>query len=185
MKKDTEYISNLFRKSNWDEVSISKNILYNINLDLSFCNDYAVVGLVLEDDIQKIVNNWSECQIQMADLRENQIVGSKKDLYLIFIVKQIHLAEIDKLQLMLNDTRVCRKICIERNDLSIEATLMQVPFLKFSTQINEQLVIDNCTNIDLSLKGLSSVILNDLTNCSKEKIVENILQDKYAEVKSN
>jgi len=50
----------------------------------------------------------------MSDLRENKAVGMAKDLFLIFIVLDIDVSELSGLQPIVNDTHVCRKICIER-----------------------------------------------------------------------
>ncbi len=179
MKSDTEQIAYLFKEANWDEIPLS-NEMKEAGLNGIFLSGYAAVGVAIASSVSGVVTCWIDCQLQMSDLRENQAVGKNKDLYLIFIISDIDVSALFDLQTIVNDTHVCRKICIERKGRTLEETLMDTPFLKLvdhDEKIDSQ--VPNAV-MELSKKhGMSNLLLNDLSTRSAGAILERLLSGTY------
>jgi len=178
MKSDTEQIAYLFKEANWDEIPLS-NEMEKAGLNGIFLSAYAAVGVVIASSTSDVVTCWTDCQLQMSDLRENQAVGKNKDLYLIFIVSDIDVSALFDLQTIVSDTHVCRKICIERKGRALEEALMDTPFLKVVGQEKEK--DDQLPDVaaDLVSHGISHQLLEDLARRSPKKILERLLAGKY------
>jgi hypothetical protein len=179
MKSDSEEIAYLFKEANWDEFPLS-NEMEKGGLSGIFLSGYAAVGVVIANNTSDVVTCWIDCQLQMSDLRENQAVGKSKDLYLIFIVSDIDVSELFDLQTIVNDTHVCRKICIERKGRTLEETLMDTPFLKLVHQdARKDSQVPNAV-MELTKKhGISDLLLNDLSTRSAGAILEKLLSGAY------
>jgi hypothetical protein len=179
MKDDREEISSVFKKAEWEEVPLSHD-MERAGLNGIFISGYAAVGVVIASSASDVVTCWIDCQLQMSDLRENQAVGKNRDLYLIFIVSDIDVSALSDLQTIVNDSHVCRKICIERNGRTLEETLMDTPFLKLvdhDDKIDSQ--VPNVV-MELSKKhGMSNLLLNDLSTRSAGAILERLLSGAY------
>lgn len=179
MKSDVEKIEYLFKEANWEEIPLSSE-MKEAGLSGVFYSGYAAVGVVIKSSGYEVITSWTDCQLQMSDLRENKLIGKNKDLYLIFIVSEIDLPEFSDLHIVVNDTHVCRKICIERKGRTVEETLMDTPFLKL---VNQDEKIDSQASnvaIELSRKyGMSNLLLNDLSTRSAAAILDKLLSGEY------
>lgn len=179
MKDNKEEISSVFKKAEWDEVPLSHD-MEKAGLNGIFVSGYAAVGVVIAGSTSDVVSCWTDCQLQMSDLRENKAVGMEKDLYLIFIVLDIDVSELSGLQTIVNDTHVCRKICIERKGRTLEETLMDTPFLKLVD--HDEKIDSQVPNVVMELSkkhGMSNLLLNDLSTRSAGAILESLLSGAY------
>ena len=179
MKSDAEQIAYLFKEADWDEIPLS-NEMEEAGFTGIFVSGYAAVGVIIARSIIDVVNSWIDCQLQMSDLRENPAVGKSKDLYLIFIVSDIDVSALFDLQTIVNDTHVCRKICIERKGRTLEETLMDTPFLKLVD--HDEKIDSQVPNVVMELSkkhGMSNLLLNDLSTRSAGAILERLLSGAY------
>ena len=185
MKDDAEQIAPVFKEAEWDEVSLSHD-MEKAGLNGIFVCGYAAVGVVIAGSASDVVSCWTNCQLQMSDLRENKAVGMKKDLYLIFIVPDIDVSGLSGLQTIANDTHVCRKICIERKGRTLEEALMDTPFLKVVGQAKETDTKAPDAAVVLSEHGMPHHLLNDLSSRAPGTILDRFLAGEYKnEVKSD
>ena len=179
MNSDSEEITYLFKKANWDEIPLS-NEMEKASLNGIFFSGYAAVGVVIASSVSDVVTCWIDCQLQMSDLREKRAVGKSKDLYLIFIVSDIDVSALFDLQTIVNDTHVCRKICIERKGRTLEETLMDTPFLKLVD--HDEKIDSQVPNVVMELSkknGMTNLLLNDLSTRSAGAILERLLSGTY------
>ena len=86
---DLEEISSVFKKAEWKEIDLSHD-MDKAGLNGIFVSGYAAVGVVIAGSTSDVVSCWTDCQLQMSDLRENKAFGMEKDLYLIFIVSCVN-----------------------------------------------------------------------------------------------
>lgn len=93
-----------------------------------FSASFAVFAFAYSESSDSIVPNWSSMQGELAELRSKGILDKSKDIYLLFIVEAVEEDTLGELQSILDDTRVCRKICLERRGRSLSETLDDVPF---------------------------------------------------------
>lgn len=138
---------------------------------------YAVAGIAVLPNIKQAVSSWTEFQGLMLNYRNQPEGNTKKDLYLIFIVPFIDSSQLATIETMINDTHVCRKICIEQKGRSLNEALNDCGFI---TTIHS--VLDsserNLSN-QASNQGLSEEILNDLRTRSEKTIFEKLLDNSY------
>ena len=185
MKDNKEEISSVFKKAEWKEITLSHD-MEKAGLNGIFVSGYAAVGVVIAGSTSDVVSCWTDCQLQMSDLRENKAVGMEKDLYLIFIVLDIDVSELSGLQTIVNDTHVCRKICIERKGRTLEETLMDTPFLKVVVQPKKTARKVPDAGVVLSEYGMPHYLLKDLSSRSPVAILDRFLAGEYKnEVKSD
>lgn len=174
MKPDTEQASEIFRAANWKECPLSDEMKQAGLIGIYVC-DYAAVGLVISSTVTDVLSHWADCQVHMADIRQNPAVGSNKDLYLTFIFPEIDTAALEALQSVINDTHVCRKICIEQRERSLKEALMDTPFFKGLDQENQL----PKAPIDFEGHGLSPQLLVDLASRSAGVVLQKLLRGEY------
>ena len=92
MKDDIEQITQVFLESKWEKLLLSHD-MEKAGLNGVFVCGYAAVGVVLANSVSNIESTWTDCQLCMSDLRKNEDIGLKKDLYLVFIVPEIDVVE--------------------------------------------------------------------------------------------
>ena len=179
MKNDADQIALAFKEAEWEEVPLSHD-MEKAGLNGIFVSGYAAVGVVIAGSTSNVVSCWIDCQLQMSDLRKNKAVGMEKDLYLIFIVLDIDVSELSGLQTIVNDTHVCRKICIERKGRTLEETLMDTPFLKLvAQQERKDSQVPNAIAELPKKHGMSRRLLDDLSSRSAGAILEKLLSGAY------
>lgn len=178
MKNDADQIALAFKEAEWEEVPLSHD-MEEAGLNGIFVSGYAAVGVVIAGSTSDVVSCWTDCQLQMSDLRENKTVGMEKDLYLIFIVLDIDVSELSGLQTIVNDTHVCRKICIERKGRTLEETLMDTPFLKVVVQPKKTDTEAPDAAVIIGEYGMPHHLLNDLSSRSPEAILDRFLDGEY------
>ena len=185
MKNDIAIVADVFKEAGWEGIPLS-DTMKQAGLGGIFVSSYAAVGVAISNSTNDVLANWAECQSQMSDLRENKAVGKNKDLYLLLIVSAIDESMLADLQTVVNDTYVCRKICIERKERALEEVLMDTPFLKVVGHDVEKEDQISSVAADLASHGMPHQLLEDLARRSSKKILEKLLAGKYKKgVQSN
>ena len=172
-------LDNLFASSKWQQIDVGRRSGVAA-LDGVFESTYALVGVVVASDVEHVLKHWSEWQVAMADIPASKDDGSQKDKYLVFVVSEIPGGAQNALHAVLSNTKVCRKICLERHGRSIEETFMDTPFhirIAGSQSRPEDSFAGGVDGLEGTL--LSNKILEDLARRSEDVIVERLLKNEY------
>lgn len=172
-------LDNLFASPGWQQIDVGRRSGVAA-LDGVFESTYALVGVVVASDVEHVLKHWSEWQVAMAEFQASKNNGSPKDRYLVFVVSEIPGGAQDALQAVLSNTKVCRKICLERHGRSIEETFMDTPFhirIAGSQTRSEDQFAGGVDGLEGTL--LSNRILEDLARRSEDVIVERLLNNEY------
>jgi len=181
MKSAVEQVTGIFQSNGWIEVSLSEE-MRQAGLDGIYVCKYAAAGVVFADDVSDIATRWANCQVQMSDLRDNQNVGTQKDLYLVFIIQELDMTAISILQGILNNTYVCRKICIEQNNgRSLEDALRDTPFFEAIGKGEQENVQMADIDSELEQNELPEKLQKYLANAkqSASKVLDSLLDGEY------
>lgn len=186
MKADIGQLEKLLELQQWQRLQeIDIESLEGMP-DCVFYNDYAVAGMIFVDESYMVNNIWAECQSYMAKLRSIEQVGMFKDMYLIFFVPEIKTEDISEIKSIENNTYVCRKICVEFQEKSMEELLSKIPLLTLTNKIlPDSGSLKNKLNNAEQPNILNESILNDLLKRSPEKVLDNIIEGRYNEVISD
>ncbi len=135
---------------------------------------YAVVGIVIVSKTQTIIEIWATCQAEMLTFKKG--MGNAKDFYLIFIVPEIDGVYASSLEKILNDTFVCRKICIEQQGRSLKEALRDSGLTAIS-ESNKSIPIDVVEQI--TNEGFPKGLITDLGSRSAEAIIQKLISNTY------
>jgi hypothetical protein len=81
-------------------------------LQAAFTSSYALVGILLADDVEQVLRMWEGAQEEVRELKNATPALRDNDAYLAIIVPTID-AHTDRLNAVLDNTYVCRKVCVE------------------------------------------------------------------------
>lgn len=165
-----------FERAGWKEetIELPRNVE---SFDGLFSGSFADCAIVCAQSSDQAIKDWAEVQGMLAELRVNGTLAKSKDLYLFFLVETVDESTLDDLQDILDDTRVCRKICLERRARTLEETLDDVPF--FLTPGLPPSEDDTTVKIVDALSDLPEPILNDLERRSAEYILDRLVEGDY------
>jgi hypothetical protein len=156
-----------FLNAGWQELSraaVAEGQLHGL-----FVGAFAVCGVRVAESSFEVTDTWAALQASMAELKTEDLKDQPRDYYLIFIVNRVDDLSLRELQRVLDDTRVCRKICLERLGRSLGETLRDdIPFFSTpgTTSGAEPFVPD------IPLDGVSESVQRDLELKSAERILE-------------
>ena len=182
MKPKIDEVTKIFISDGWQEIALSED-MREAGLDAIYMNNYAATGVVISSTISDVKAIWIQCQAEMANLRDKKDVGTEKDLYLVFFIREFDAKEIQDLRDVINDTHVCRKICLELNGRSLKETLNDIPFLKLISQTESK--SPEVTVEKVPEQELPPEVENDLSQSAAETILDNLLAGKYKEAMNN
>lgn len=184
MNEKIHDVTKLFLAAGWEEISLSAD-MEKAGLDAVYTDNCATTGVVISSTITDAKRIWIPCQAEMAELKTNEKVGTSKDLYLVFIIKEIDPGKIGDLRDLTNDTYVCRKICLGQNGRSLEETLRDLPFLGSVLQA-EHKSTEDAVDKDIGFaQKLPKKLENDLARSSASRVLDNWLKGKYGENKND
>jgi hypothetical protein len=142
-----------------------------------FAGGFAVCGVRVLDSSAEVSVVWPDLQSVMAELKTVELRDSARDYYLIFVVSEIDDASLAALQAVLDDPRVCRKICLDLRGRSIgEALLEDIPFLS-TPGITQDAGTPEFA--DILLEGIPEAVQRDLEFKSAERIFEALVSGVY------
>lgn len=184
MEKEAEQIIAIFLSNGWKEIPLSEEMKQAGLTGIYLC-EYAAVGIVCVPGVAGIKACWANCQVYMSDLRDMENIGDQKDLYLVFIVQEIDMdidmSILSDLQSIINDTYVCRKICIElkQHEGSLEKALMDTPFFKDMSKERQKDSQTPFADPGLMQNEIPSQLLDDLGRRSASVVLDRLLAGDY------
>ncbi len=183
-ESDTQ-LTGSFGQPEWLPIELSEKARES-GLTCAFESNYAVVSVMLAPSVDLVLSRWPDCQVAVADLRQNAIERSKKDLYLVFVVPHIPDELLPGLQGVVGDTRVCRKMCLEQGERRLEEVFMDTPFVRLAKAPIEDPGALAGSGLTAPGGQFTDDILNDLKRRSAEAILSKLLADEYGPlVKTN
>ncbi len=184
MNEKIHDVTKLFLAAGWEEISLSAD-MERAGLDAVYTDDCATTGVVISSTITDVRRIWIPCQAEMAELKSNEKVGTSKDLYLVFIIKEIDPQKIGDLRDLTNDTYVCRKICLGQNGRSLEETLRDLPFLGSVLQAQPEPTEEAVEKEIGFAQKLPKKLESDLARRSASRVLDNWLRGRYRESKND
>lgn len=147
-------------------------------LNAVFDSNYEIVGVLMANTLDTFLEKWGVCQDKMSELGDPER-QAQRDLYLIFIVPKIE-DRFDEVAEVLSNSHVCRKICLETYDDSLESGLADLPFFK-NRLAGPDSEIDVLDPVIDSIAKLSSDLREDLSKRDKEIVLEKLIAGDYAD----
>ena len=165
-----------FEKAGWKEHVVE--LLRNVEpFDGLFFGGFAICAIVSSQSSSQAIMYWADIQGALAELRGSGSLAKSKDLYLLFLVEKVDESTLSKLQNILDDTHVCRKICLERRNRTLAETLDDVPF--FLTPGLTPAEVDTTSKIVDVVSSLPELIQSDLERRSAEHILDKLVNGEY------
>ena len=166
-----------FRGVGWHELPMPMPKQAGGEFDGLFSGDFAVCAIRVAGSAREVVNIWLELQAALAEFKLERLIDSGKDLYLLFVIDQVDEGSLVDLQRVLDDTRVCRKICLERRGRTIKEMLQDILF--FSTPRTTAREEESRQAADVRLEGIPERVQRDLERRSPERILEALIAGEY------
>ena len=165
-----------FEQAGWEEQSVELPHKVDSLAGL-FSGSFAICAVASSQSSDQVIEYWADLQGALAELISDGSLAKSKDLYLLFIVDTVEESTLGDLQNILDDTRVCRKICLERRDRSLAETLADVPF--FPTPGLPPADDDSTSVILDAVMHLPDAIQSDLERRSAEYILGRLVNGEY------
>lgn len=173
--KDIEtHIATQFKAFGWAEETVKDPR----PLNQIFVVSYALVGVLIAEGLEAILEDWRMCQDYIYELRDSGRVGKNQDSYLVLVLPRLG-SNFDKLREALEDTHVCRKICIEIGDRTIEEAMMELPFFTAQQPASETMNEAPLASSSEVQGTLSTILLDDLAASSAEIVLGRLLRGDY------
>lgn len=165
-----------FEQAGWEKQSVELPHKVESFAGL-FSGSFAICAVASSQSSDQVVETWADLQGALAELKSGGLLAKSKDLYLLFVVDSVEESTLGALQNILDDTRVCRKICLERRNRNIAETLADVPF--FPTP-GLPSVDDNSTSVIIDAEmHLPEAIQSDLERRSADYILRKLVNGEY------
>jgi len=163
----------VFSSNNWEH----KQLPDASKLDGLYESQLVIVGVVLCRDVNQVVELWAAGQ---GDLAALPLGEAPKDLYLVFVVDRIDDDELSTVQAVIDDTQVCRKICIELVGRELDEALLELSLFQRPEQVEKEKIAEFGDSDGKAL--LTEAILEDLASRSAGKILDKLVGGDYEEV---
>jgi hypothetical protein len=171
----TPVVRTEFLNAGWQELirsAVTEGWLHGL-----FVGGFAVCGVRIAQSSAEVTEVWPELQALMGELKTEERKDQERDYYLIFVVNRVDDTSLAALQRMLDDTRICRKICLELRGRTLGDTFRDdVPF--FSTPGTKSDVGEAFTE-DSPLAGIPDTVQRDLELKSAERILDSLIGGEY------
>ena len=169
-------VRTMFETAGWKE--LPAELLRDVeSFDGLYSGGFAICAIACSQSSSQAIKYWADIQSTLAELRGNNSLAKSKDLYILFIVEAVDESTLNDLQNILDDTRVCRKICLERRNRTLAETLDDLPF--FSTPGLTLAEDDTTSRIVDVASGLPEPIQHDLERRSAKHILTKIVNGDY------
>ena len=176
MSEWKDEIRQAFEQARWEEQSVELPHKVESFAGL-FSGSFAICAVASSQSSDQVIESWAELQGALAELKSDGSLAKSKDLYLLFVVESVEESTLGDLQNILDDTRVCRKICLERRSRNLAETLADVPFF---TTPGLPPVDDNSTSeIFDAIMQLPEAIQSDLERRSADYILGKLVNGEY------
>lgn len=124
---------------------------------------------------EQILETWESAQEMLRELRNSDANLRDNDAYLVMVLPRVD-TRVDSLREVLNNTDVCRKVCVEIDGRTVEKALEELPFFAVA-KATAKFTLE--AEIGTSTKDMPEQLLDDLSKASAEVILERWLQEKY------
>ena len=171
MHRDLGRVGEMFKRAQWTRVELTGSE----GLDATFANSYAIAGILFAESVEQVFVKWQQAQEGLRDLKASNSALRDSDAYLVILVPRIDVRS-ERLSEVLDNTYVCRKICVEIDGTTIEEALRDLPFLALAVR-------DDGSGIKTEIRGprlgLPDSLLQDLMRVSPESLLDSLLEGKY------
>ena len=171
MGPELRAIQETFERAGWAAISLRDSEA----LQMAFKSSYATVGILVADGVGQVLESWKSAQEVLRELRNSDPTLRDNDAYLVIVLPRVDMG-VDSLREVLNDTYVCRKVCIEVDGRTLEEALGELPFFAVATT-NEKSTIE--AELGTPTEELPELLLDDLSKASAEVVLEGLLREKY------
>lgn len=171
MRPELRAIQETFERAGWTSIALRGSEA----LQAAFKNSYATAGILIADDVDQVLKNWESAQENLRELRSSDQSLRETDVYLVIVVPRVDIRA-DSLREVLNNTHVCRKVCVEIDGRTIQEALEELPFFAAATT-NEKSTIEG--EIGTLTEELPELLLDDLSKASAEVVLDELLREKY------
>jgi hypothetical protein len=176
MRAWTPVVRTEFLNAGWQEL-IRSAVTDGSPLHGLFVGGFAVCGVRIAESSAEVIEIWPQLQALMGELKTEERKNQERDYYLIFVVDRVDDTSLAALQRMLDDTRICRKICLELRGRTLGDTLRDdVPFFSTPGTTSD---VEVSLSEDAPLAGLSDRVQRDLELKSAERILDSLIQGEY------
>ena len=142
-----------------------------------FSGGFAICAVAICPSSDHAIECWSSLQGALTDLKVKGSIDKSKDLYLLFVVDLVNDDSLGKLHKILDDTRVCRKIVLNRRNRTLADTLDDVPFFR-TPGVGRTDTIAISDDVDV-VSGVSDTVKWDLERRSAEYILKKLMDGEY------
>ena len=171
MRPELNAIQETFERYGWTSLQLHGSEV----LQAVFVSSYATAGILIADGVDQVLQTWEAAQENLRELRIGDPALREKDAYLVIVVPRVDV-QADSLREVLDNTYVCRKICVEFDGKTTEEALKELPFFSVVTN-NDRSRIE--AEIRTSSQDLPEQLLQDLRKASAEVVLDGLLQGKY------
>ena len=171
MKPELKAVQEVFERAGWAAIPL----LGLEALQAAFKSSYAIAGILIADGVDEVLETWENAQEMLRELRSSNLNLRDNDAYLVMVLPRVDVSA-DKLREVLNNTDVCRKVCVEIDGRTVEQALEELPFFVVSKATDKSTLE---AEIGTSTKDLPERLLEDLSKASAEVVLEGLLQEKY------
>jgi hypothetical protein len=171
VRPELKAIQETFERAGWKAIPLRGSEA----LQTAFKSSYATAGILITDSVGQVLDTWETAQETLRELRSSDPNLRDNDAYLVIVVPRVDMGA-DSLREVLNNTYVCRKVCVEVDGRTIEEALKELPFFAAATtEDGSTMKAESGT----SSEDLPELPLEDLRKASAEVILEGLLQEKY------
>lgn len=172
MRPELRAIQETFERAGWAAIPLRGLEA----LQAAFKSSYATAGILISDGVDQILETWESAQEMLRELRNSDPNLRDNDAYLVMVVPRVDVRA-DSLREVLNNTDVCRKVCVEIDGRTVEKALEELPFFAVATT-NDKSTLE--AEIGTSTRDMPEQLLEDLSKASAEVVLEGLLQEKYS-----
>lgn len=173
MMTTLEQIRSKFNAEGWQQSQVE----CLTPLDGLFASKYEIVGIMLAETTDLVVDQWRNCQEKLSELVAEEREAAR-DKYLVFLVPKID-EDSDRLREVTSDTQICRKICIETLGRDIEEALFDLPFFTYAPNRSQSKSGRLPTPEPHEL--FSEELRRDLAKAHRDTILEKLLTGAYTD----
>lgn len=173
MGPELRSIQETFQRAGWVDIDIPARGLEP--LQAAFKSSYATAGILIADSVDQVLETWESAQEMLRELRNSDPNLRDNDAYLVMVLPRVDMRA-DSLRDVLNNTDVCRKVCVEIDGRTVEKALEELPFFAVSKATDKSTLE---AEIGTSTRDLPELLLEDLSKASAEAVLEGLLQEKY------
>jgi hypothetical protein len=172
VRPQLERIQRAFEGARWTTIALDDSK----RLQAAFAISYALAGILIADGVEQVLVAWEGAQEALRELKNSSPIFSDNDAYLVIVVPRIDVPT-DRLNEVLDNTYVCRKVCVEIDGKTTEEALSELPFFAVSSSNGN---LTNKADIEPSKSALSELLLQDLRKASPETLLQSLLDGKYS-----